>query len=85
MSFRQLLKAQGLIDDSALFIDGTKLLADANKYTFVWRKASERFEGQLDKKIAGLYQELVQIKLIWQCQMKRQRQTQKHLKKRPSS
>ncbi|MCD2257536.1 transposase, partial [Lactobacillus sp. CC-MHH1034] len=63
LSFRQLLKAQGLIDDSALFIDGTKLLADANKYTFVWRKASERFEGQLDKKIAGLYQELVQNKV----------------------
>ncbi|OTP24843.1 hypothetical protein A5802_002998 [Enterococcus mundtii] len=29
-------RARNLIDD-ALFIDGTKILADANKYSFVWK------------------------------------------------
>ncbi|WP_083484111.1 hypothetical protein, partial [Lactobacillus acidifarinae] len=35
--FRTQLTSLGLIDDSALYIDGTKLAANANKYTFVWR------------------------------------------------
>ena len=33
----QLVEAQ-LIDDEAIFIDGTKIEANANKFTFVWRK-----------------------------------------------
>ena len=31
------LRDAGVIDD-VTFIDGTKILADANKYSFVWRK-----------------------------------------------
>lgn len=60
LTFRNRLNQLGLIDDSALFIDGTKLLANANKYSFVWRKAVEKFEPKLNAKSNELYDELVQ-------------------------
>lgn len=59
LKFRQLLDHLALIDDTALYIDGTKLLADANKYSFVWRKSVERFEPRLDAKAEALFQDLV--------------------------
>lgn len=64
-TFRHYLHLNGLIDDSALFIDGTKILANANKYTFVWRKAIAKAEANLDKKTDQLYQTLIdhQIKI----------------------
>lgn len=34
-----------------LFVDGTKIEAYANKYTFVWKKAVEKNLAKLDKKI----------------------------------
>ncbi|MDS0528586.1 IS1182 family transposase [Clostridium sp. SHJSY1] len=34
-----------------VFIDGTKIEASANRYTFVWKKATEKFEIKLQKKI----------------------------------
>jgi len=60
VTFRNRLNQLGLIDDSALFIDGTKLLANANKFTFVWRKSHEKFEPKLDEKAVQLYKELIQ-------------------------
>ena len=33
------------------FLDGTKLEADANKYSFVWKKATSKFEAKLKEKI----------------------------------
>lgn len=36
--FRNQLVTQKLIDEEAIFIDGTKIEANANKYTFVWKK-----------------------------------------------
>ncbi|AVK63274.1 IS5/IS1182 family transposase [Lactobacillus sp. CBA3606] len=63
LTFRQRLEALGLIDDSALFIDGTKLLANANKYTFVWRKSVEKNEPKLNVKTSQLYQDLIQAKV----------------------
>ena len=30
---------QNLINDQAIFIDGTKVEANANRYTFVWKKS----------------------------------------------
>ncbi|WP_071875818.1 transposase [Enterococcus aquimarinus] len=44
IQFRNQLVSQKLIDEEAIFIDGTKLEANANKYTFVWKKSTERFE-----------------------------------------
>ncbi|WP_143318646.1 IS1182 family transposase [Clostridium sp. HBUAS56017] len=34
-----------------VFIDGTKIEANANKYTFVWKKATNKFETKLQEKI----------------------------------
>ena len=33
------------------FLDGTKIEANANKYTFVWNKAVKRYDQKLDEKI----------------------------------
>ena len=60
VTFRNRLNQLGLIDDSALFIDGTKLLANANKFTFVWKRSHEKFEPKLDEKAVQLYKKLIQ-------------------------
>lgn len=58
--FYSLLKEHHYIDDSAIFIDGTKLEADANRYSFVWRKSVEKHEAKLNREVAALYDELIQ-------------------------
>ncbi len=40
------------------FVDGTKLRADANKYSWVWAKNTERYQVQLQKKIKELLKEI---------------------------
>jgi transposase len=40
------------------FVDGTKLRADANKYSWVWAKNTERYQAQLQKKIKELLKEI---------------------------
>lgn len=45
------LKEEGLIDMSVAFIDGTKFQANANKYTFVWKKSVKNYLNQLQDKI----------------------------------
>jgi hypothetical protein len=39
------------IDTERLYIDGTKIEANANKYTFVWKGSIEKFRDKLFKKI----------------------------------
>ena len=53
------LREKKLIDD-ALFIDGTKILADANKYSFVWKKNTLRFEEMNKEKIKAILPELIE-------------------------
>lgn len=36
-----------LIDEESIYIDGTKIEASANKYTFVWRKNIERYNNKV--------------------------------------
>jgi transposase len=43
------------------FLDGTKIEANANKYTFVWRKATSKFKERLLKKIYDLFSEIENI------------------------
>lgn len=45
--FLRILEREGLITFKSLFIDGTKLEANANRYTFVWR-------GTINYHLAGL-------------------------------
>ena len=58
----------GEISGESIFIDGTKIEAYANKYTFVWKKAVTKNMAKLLDKITDLVQECEQlygIKLIY--------------------
>lgn len=57
-----MLEHEGLINEGAIFIDGTKIEADANRYTFVWRKAVEKFHKKLKGQVVELYEELIDKK-----------------------
>ena len=46
-----ILHEMGEVKFKNLFVDGTKIEAYANKYTFVWKKAVEKNLTKLDKKI----------------------------------
>ena len=46
-----MLKESGLLSMDAVFIDGTKIEANANKYSFVWRKGTEKKVEKIQAKI----------------------------------
>ncbi|NLN50063.1 MAG: transposase [Acholeplasmataceae bacterium] len=46
------------INTSRLYIDGTKIESNANKYTFVWRGSIEKFSEKLYKKITVLFEKM---------------------------
>lgn len=63
----------GEISGKAIFIDGTKIEACANKYTFVWKKAITKNQTKLLIKLAEFVsecEELYGIKLVYQNQVK---------------
>jgi len=37
-----------------LFVDGTKIEAQANKYSFVWKKSTNKYEARLDAKLTAM-------------------------------
>ena len=45
------LLEEGEIDLANLFIDGTKIEACANRYSFVWKKSTSKYEERLDVKM----------------------------------
>ena len=69
----------GEISGESIFIDGTKIEACANKYTFVWKKAITKNMAKLLTKIADLVKECEEfygIKLIYKDKVQ-----MKHVKK----
>ena len=48
------LKAEGEICFEHLFVDGTKIEANANKYSFVWKKSTNKYEQRVSDKIEKL-------------------------------
>ena len=46
------------VDLNHLYIDGTKLEANANKYTWVWKKGTEKSRYKLFEKITALLEEM---------------------------
>lgn len=52
--FVLLLHQMGEISFQNLFVDGTKIEACANKYTFVWKKVTAKNEAKLQEKIHTL-------------------------------
>ena len=58
----------GEISGETIFIDGTKIEADANKYTFVWKKAVTKNQAKLLIKLADFVAEceqLYDIKIVY--------------------
>jgi len=47
------------IDFTNLFVDGTKIEANANKYSFVWRKAVDKQAGKVQEKLEQLIQSIL--------------------------
>ena len=62
--FSLALKDHDLIKDDAVFIDGTKIEADANKYSFTWKKSVQKYRNNLKEKASALYEELVEKQVI---------------------
>lgn len=46
------------VDLSHIYIDGTKITANANKYSWVWKKSSIKHRQNVFKKITGLLKEI---------------------------
>ena len=58
----------GEISGETIFIDGTKIEASANKYTFVWKKAVTKKQAKLLQKLADFIAEcelLYDIKIVY--------------------
>lgn len=59
--FYQLVKKLREIDEikyEHLFVDGTKIEANANKYSFVWKKSTNKHQSRLEEKLAVFLVEL---------------------------
>lgn len=54
-----LLKEWGEIAFENLFVDGTKIEANANRYSFVWAKATSKYETRADAKLQELQERLL--------------------------
>lgn len=67
------LKKIGEIDREDIFIDGTKIEANSNKYTFVWKKATTKNMRRLMDRIAVFVEDLIHrygLKPIWKGEVK---------------
>jgi len=51
-----------------LFIDGTKIEANANKYSFVWKKSTTKYESRTIEKPEKLTKELSEKYGIWETE-----------------
>lgn len=54
----QLLVAEGYIRTTDYFVDGTKLAADANKHSAVWKKNTERFKARVEARAREILKEV---------------------------
>lgn len=52
----ELLVAEGLLNLKELYVDGTKIEANANRYTFVWGKAIKTSRERIRKQLTVLWQ-----------------------------
>ena len=74
----QMLLELEQITKTEVFIDGTKIEASANKYTFVWKKAVTKHQARLLQKTALLVGEIIdryEMKPLWKKEVKK-----KHVK-----
>lgn len=50
-----LMAGQGVLDIKTIYVDGTKLEANANKYTFVWGKAIKRNKEKIKEQLEDMW------------------------------
>ena len=53
-----MLEKKGYINTEEYFVDGTKIEVNANKYTFVWKKAIEQYKEKLQKQVHELMKDI---------------------------
>lgn len=58
VALSELLLEAGLIRLEDYFLDGTKLEANANKYSFVWKKSTKKYQAQMQKQLRQLLVEI---------------------------
>jgi transposase len=56
-----LMADQGLVDIKTIYTDGTKMEANANKYTFVWGKTIKRNKARIKKQLGELWSYAEQV------------------------
>ena len=54
----RLMAGLGYISLKKQYIDGTKIEAASNKYTFVWKGSVEKYKAKLDEKIKGILNDI---------------------------
>lgn len=54
----QLLIEEGYISTEVYFTDGTKILADANRYKVVWKKNAAKFKSNAENRVRELLREI---------------------------
>ena len=57
----ELLVEEGLVTLDVQYIDGTKIESSANKYTFVWKRATETNKAKLEKNVKSVLEEVEKI------------------------
>ena len=57
----QMLVDARLVSLEVQYIDGTKIEANANKYTFVWKKATKTNQDKLDLKVKSILREAERV------------------------
>lgn len=55
------LFALGYVDLEKYFVDGTKIEANANRYSFVWRKSTDKYKANLQEKVRKLLDDIEEI------------------------
>lgn len=55
---------QEQVDTSHIYIDGTKITANANKYSWVWKKSSVKYRQNVFNKITALLEEINQTIIL---------------------
>ena len=53
----KMLVDQKIISLDVQYVDGTKIEANANKYTFVWKKSTQTNREKLDRKVKAILAE----------------------------
>jgi transposase len=60
-SVLELLIGEGYVKLENYFLDGTKMEANANKYSWVWGKSTKRYKRKLQEKVKQLIEQIEQV------------------------